>query len=104
MIYRPNPKRGRTTLVLMGALIFAAEVAAGFLIDRAPLKIRFPQLAKILESLQQPDPSRKILFFGSSRFGNAVSAEAVTEVLHEANVVDRLRVFKRQYHSGVPVS
>jgi len=104
MIYRPNPKRGRTTLVLMGALIFAAEVAAGFLIDRAPLKIRFPQLAQVLESLQQPDPSRKILFFGSSRFGNAVSAEAVTEVLHEANVADGITVFNAQIDSGDPVA
>ena len=103
MIYRPNPKSGRMTLVLMGALIFAAEVAAGFLIDRAPLRIRFPQLAKVIESVRQLGPSRKILFFGSSRTGNNVSAEAITQVLHEAKMADGITVFNANIAAGDPV-
>lgn len=103
MIFRPNPKRGRTTLLVMGALIFAAEIAAGFLIDHAPLKIRFPQMAKILDSLRQLEPSKKILFFGSSRFGNAVSAEAVTQVLRESKAADRFAVFNAFIGAGDPV-
>jgi len=87
----------------MGALIFAAEIAAGFLIDRAPLKIRFPQLAKIIDSLRQLEPSKKILFFGSSRFGNAVSAEAVTQVLHESKVADGITVFNAQIPASDPL-
>lgn len=103
MIFRPNPTRGRTTLALMGALIFATEIAAGILIDQAPLKIRFPQLAKVLDSVRQLEPSKKILFLGSSRFGNAVSAEAVTQVLHEANVADGNTVFNAQIGASDPV-
>jgi hypothetical protein len=103
MIFRPNPKRGRTTLLLMGALIFAAEIAAGILIDHAPMKIRFPALAKILDSLRRLEPPNKILFFGSSRFGNAVSAEAVTQVLGEANVANGVTVFNAQIPAGDPV-
>jgi len=104
MTYRPNLKRGRTTLVLMGALIFAGEIAAGILIDHAPLKIRFPVLAKVLDSVRQLEPSKKILFFGSSRFGNAVSAEAVTEVLQEAKVADGITVFNAHITAGDPVA
>jgi hypothetical protein len=103
MAYRPHPKRGRTILMPMGALIFAAEIAAGFVIDHAPLKIRFPQLAKVLDSVRQLEPSKKILFLGSSRFGNAVSAEAVTQVLHEANVADGNTVFNAQIGASDPV-
>jgi uncharacterized protein DUF1574 len=103
MTYRPDPKRGRTTLVLMGALIFAAEIAAGILIDYAPLKIRFPLLAKVLDSARKLESSRKILFLGSSRFGNAVSAEAVTQVLHEENVADGITVFNAQIGASDPV-
>jgi len=103
MIYRPNPKRGRTTLLLMGAFIFAAEIAAGILIDHAPMRIRFPQLAQVLEMARQLKPSKKILFLGSSRFGNAVSAEAITEVLHQANVGDGVTVFKANIGASDPV-
>ncbi len=103
MTYRPKRNRGRTTLVLMGALIFAAEIAAGILIDHAPLKIRFPVLAKVLDSVRQLEPSKKILFFGSSRFGNAVSAEAVTQVLRDANVADGVTVFNAPIDAGDPV-
>ena len=102
-MFRPNPKRGRTTLVLMGALIFAAEIAAGILIDHAPLKIRFPQLAKVLDSVRQLKSPKKILFFGSSRFGNAVSAEVVTQVLRDANVADGITVFNAPIDAGDPV-
>jgi len=87
----------------MGALIFAAEVAAGILIDHAPMKIRFPLLAKVLDSVRQLELSKKILFLGSSRFGNAVSAEAVTQVLHEANVADGYTVFNAQIGASDPV-
>jgi hypothetical protein len=103
MTYRPKRNRGRTTLVLMGALIFANEIAAGILIDHAPLKIRFPQLAKVLDSVRQLEPSRKILFFGSSRFGNAVSAEVVTQVLRDANLADGITVFNAPIDAGDPV-
>lgn len=103
MTYRPKRNRGRTTLVLMGALIFATEIAAGILIDHAPLKIRFPQLAKVLDSVRQLEPSRKILFFGSSRFGNAVSAEVVTQVLRDANLADGITVFNAPIDAGDPV-
>jgi hypothetical protein len=91
------------TLVLMGALIFAGEIAAGFLIDHAPLKIRFPQLAKVLDSVRQLESPKKILFFGSSRFGNAVSAETVTQVLHEENVADGITVFNAHIPASDPV-
>jgi hypothetical protein len=103
MTHRPNLKRGRTILALMGALIFAAEIAAGILIDHAPLKVRFPVLANVLNSARQLEPSKKILFFGSSRFGNAVSAEAVTEVLQEAKVADGITVFNAQIPAGDPL-
>lgn len=90
-------------MVLMGALIFAAEITAGILIDHAPLKIRFPPLAKILDSVRQLEPPNKILFFGSSRFGNDVSAEAVTEVLRESKTADGFTVFNAAIAAGDPV-
>jgi hypothetical protein len=99
-----SPKRGRTTLMLMAALIFAGEIAASFLIDRAPLKIRFPQLAKIIDSSRQLQSSKLILFFGTSRFGNAISAETVSQVLHESNAGDGFSVLKAAVGAGDPVA
>jgi hypothetical protein len=87
----------------MGALIFSAEIAAGFLIDRAPLKIRFPEVPNIIDSLQRLKPAKMILFFGSSRFGNEVSAEAVTGVLRETKAAEGVAVFNAFIPAGDPV-
>jgi hypothetical protein len=103
MTYRPQPNRGRTTLLLMSALIVAGGVAAGILIDHVPMKIRFPQLAKVIDSLRQLDSPKKVLFFGSSRTGNAVSTEAVTEVLRKSKVADGVAVFNAFIAAGDPV-
>lgn len=103
MLYRPKPRRGRSTLLLMGALIFVGEIAAGILIDHAPLQIRFPQLAKILDSARRLESSKKILFLGSSRTANAVSAEAVTQALREAKMADGITVFNANIAAGDPV-
>jgi hypothetical protein len=104
MTFRPSPKRGRTTLMLMGGLIFAGEIAAGFLIDRVPLKIRFPQVTRVVNSLRQLESSKAILFFGSSRFGNAVSAGTVAQVLRESNATDGFSVFNAALGAGDPIA
>ena len=103
MTYRPHRKRGRTTLLLMGALIFAGEIAAGFLIDRAPLEIRFPEVTRILNAVQEKRSENNILFFGSSRFGNDISADAVLQELRDARVEDGISVFNAFIPAGDPV-
>jgi hypothetical protein len=68
------------------------EILAGFLIDRAPLDIRFPAAAKVISSLQQSNSGKTIWFFGSSRTANNISAEIVSQELREAKVGDSFSV------------
>jgi hypothetical protein len=90
--------------MITGALIFAGEIAAGFLIDWAPLEIRFPQVGKIIDSSRRLQSSKMILFFGTSRFGNAISAETVSQVLHESNAGDGFSVLNAAVGAGDPVA
>ena len=104
MIRLSRRYRGRTTLVFMGVLILAGEIAAGFLIDYAPLKIRFPQAAKIIDSARELRSAKSILFFGSSRTGNFISGETVTRVLRESTAGDGPAVFNAAVGAGDPVA
>jgi Protein of unknown function (DUF1574) len=101
---RPKHDRGRKILIIAAALILTGEIGAGFLIDHAPLKIRFPQAAKVLSSARQLQSGKTILFFGSSRSGNLISAQTVTQVLHESKAKNDFTVFNAALGAGDPVA
>lgn len=81
---RRDTKIARRTLVLSASMIFIGEIVAGFLIDRAPLEIRFPEVPRILGLARQGGPSPDVVFFGGSRFGNLVNTKAVEQELAKA--------------------
>jgi len=81
---RRDKKIARRTLVLSALIIFLGEILAGFLIDRAPLEIRFPDVPRIIGLARQRGPSPDIVFFGGSRFGNLVNTKAVEQELAKA--------------------
>jgi hypothetical protein len=100
----PKHHRGRKVLIIAAALILAGEIGAGFLIDYAPAKIRFPQFARVMESLQALQSSKTILFFGSSRFGNAISVQTVTAGLRENDADHGFMLFNAAIGAGDPVA
>ena len=81
---RRDTKIARRTLVLSALIIFLGEILAGFLIDRAPLEIRFPDVPRIIGLARQRGASPDIVFFGGSRFGNLVNTKAVEQELAKA--------------------
>lgn len=101
---RPHAHRSRSILLLAVLVALAGELAAGVLLDRAPLHIRFPAAARIVNSLQRLKSAKNILFFGSSRFGNDVNAETVTRELRAAGVGDGASVFNAFVTAGDPVA
>jgi hypothetical protein len=50
---RRDKKKARQTLVVSALTIFLGEILAGFLIDRAPLEIRFPEVPTIIGLARQ---------------------------------------------------
>jgi Protein of unknown function (DUF1574) len=101
---RPKRHRGRKVLIIAAALILTGEIGAGFLIDHAPRKIRFPHFARVMNSIRPPQSSKTILFFGSSRFGNAISVQTVTAGLRESNADDGFVLFNAAVGAGDPVA
>jgi hypothetical protein len=100
----PKHDRGRQVLVIAAALILTGEIGAGFLIDYAPANIRFPHFARVMNSMQALRSSKTILFFGSSRFGNAISVQSVSAGLRESNADDGFRLFNAAIGAGDPVA
>jgi hypothetical protein len=86
------------------ALILTGEIGAGVLIDYAPPKIRFPHIARVMDSMHALQSSKTILFFGSSRFGNAISVQIVTAGLRESNADDGFTVLNAAIVAGDPVA
>ena len=81
---RRDTKKARRTLVLCAFIFFLGEIVAGFLIDRAPLEIRFPEVPRIIGLARQRGSSPDIVFFGGSRFANLLNAKAVEQELAKA--------------------
>ena len=65
-------------------MIFVGEILAGFLIDRAPLEIRYPDATRIMRTSHKDGTPPDIIFFGGSRFGSLVNAQTVEQELAKA--------------------
>ena len=81
MYPRRDTNKARRTLVLSALVIFLGEILAGFIIDRAPLAIRFPDVPRIVRSALDRGHSPEIVFLGGSRFGNLVNAKIIEQEL-----------------------
>lgn len=81
MTDRRNKKRSRQIVLGAVILIVAGQLFSGWLIDRAPLAIRFSAAANIVESLAKIPDAKTVLFFGTSRTRADISAAAVTQAL-----------------------
>jgi hypothetical protein len=84
MYPRRDTKKARQTLVLAALTILLGEILAGFMIDRAPLKFRFPEVPRIVRTARMRGYSPEIVFLGGSRFRNLVNAKAVEQELAKA--------------------
>ena len=62
MRYRSNADKSRLVLLLAILVIFAGEIAAGFLINRMPLEIRFPEAPEVVNALRRLKGSNNIVF------------------------------------------
>jgi hypothetical protein len=103
MVSRPNTKRARLIVTLAALLIPAGEILGSVVIDRAPLSFRFPEAARVTHALRQGG-SDAIVFFGSSRFGNDVSAELVREELHAVAGKNSPGVLNAAVSAGDPIA
>jgi hypothetical protein len=92
MLLRRDARRSRSVVLVACAAILAGEILASFLIDCAPLEIRFPAAAKVISSLQHANSANAIWFFGSSRTANNIDPEVVSHELQLAGVGDSFSV------------
>jgi len=79
-----NKKRSRHIVLGAVTLIIAGQLICGWLIDYAPLAIRFPEAARNVNSLAKNRDAKSVVFFGTSRTGAAISANAVAQALTQA--------------------
>lgn len=101
---RSSPKKTRRALVLSAVMIFLGEILAGFLIDRAPLEIRFPDAATIIRAAVHQGRSPDFVFFGGSRFESQFSAEIVQQELAAATSNDLPFVLNAAVPASDPVT
>jgi hypothetical protein len=76
-----NPHRSAQILLLAAILFFSGELALGVYLDTAPLFVRFPEAAAVLERARTQNPPPDIVFFGSSRFMAAIAPAEIDQDL-----------------------
>ena len=81
---RRDTKKARLVLIAAILIVAIGDISAGFLIDRAPLEIRFPEVPRIVGAARKRGGAPQIAFFGGSRFGSLVNAQTVEQELAKA--------------------
>jgi len=82
---RSNPQRSAKILLLAVILVFCGELALGVYLDTAPLSVRFPEAAAVLEHARTQNPPPDIVFFGSSRFMAAIAPAEIDQALRTSH-------------------
>jgi hypothetical protein len=82
---RSNPRRSAQILLLAAILFFCGELALGVYLDTAPLSVRFPEAAAVLERARTQNPPPDIVFFGSSRFMAAIAPAEIDQDLRASH-------------------
>lgn len=78
---RPNATRARRALLLALGLYLSAQIAVGFALDHAPLRVRFAQAAGILRKAADLARPPDVVILGSSRFRASVRTWVMDEAL-----------------------
>lgn len=104
MISRPNKNRSRLVLAISAGFIFTGEILAGFVIDRAPLEIRFPEAAQVIDALALHRGTKPILFFGTSRFMFDIHPESIHQEIERANTNNNHAVLNAAVTAGDPIA
>jgi hypothetical protein len=101
---RPERGRGRRVLAWAAMGFVAATVAAGALIDAAPLDVRFPELDRALRGVDRAKGRLAVVFHGSSRFQAGIRPEVIEPTLRRATGDASLRVVSGAVAAGDPIS
>jgi len=99
---RPDSRRARRVLVATGVVIVAAQVAAGLALDAAPMKVRFPQGARVVEQARAVGSVPYVLLLGSSRFWD-IDVKTIDETLADGAGGAHPPVVKGAVEAGDPV-
>lgn len=78
-----DPRRAKRVLGLGAAFFLAAQLAVGWLLDRAPLEVRFHEASAALARARALGPAPDVLVFGSSRFAALIHPKKVEARLRE---------------------
>ena len=100
---RSGTKKVRLALALSALMIFVGEILAGFLIDRAPLEIRYPDATRIMRTSRKDGTPPDIIFFGGSRFQSQIDAETIERELARTTNSRPPFVFNAGISFGEPV-
>ncbi|HTO54288.1 MAG TPA: hypothetical protein VMR50_12965 [Myxococcota bacterium] len=94
-----GPHRARRVLAWTPLLFFAAQLAIGWRLDRAPLSVRFGDgVVKLAAASAEPRPG--VVFFGSSRFKALVEPAVVERKLRAALGDAAPRVVSLAFNGG----
>jgi len=82
---RSSSQRAARILFLGAVLFFSGQLAVGVLLDRAPLSVRFPEAAAVLQRARAQNPPPDIVLFGSSRFMAAIAPSEIDQHLRASH-------------------
>lgn len=104
MIVGWNKNRSRQIVLGAVTLIVAGQLISSWLIDRAPLAIRFPEAARVVDSLVKDQEAKTVVFFGTSRTAAAISASAVTQAMTQAGDSQDYVIHNAAVPAGDPIA
>lgn len=97
-------RRARRAALWFAAVIVLSPIAGGMLVDRCPLRFRFPEAAALQESWRKSDAGSSIVLFGSSRMATFMQSECLAADAQRLTGDGALRVFNAAIPAADPIT
>jgi len=95
--------QARRTLLWCGLFLVLGTILGGMLVDRCPMRIRFPEAAKTIAAWRQAKAAN-VLILGSSRLESFIHHEDLTRTAQQASGQPDISCFKATVPGGEPIT
>ena len=94
----------RTSLIWCAVALLFSPLPGGWLVDRCPLDVRFPEAAKLIDFWRKANPPPNVLLLGSSRLGSFIQGGDLDAKIREQLGNNAPIIFTLVFTGGEPIT
>jgi hypothetical protein len=100
---RYRESRARRTMWTTAIAVCLSPILGGWLVDRCPLDLRFPEAAKLCQLWRTANPPPNLLYFGSSRFGACLVSDQLAHITEQTSGGESVHAFNATLPGEEPI-